>query len=91
MGPDGMRELGTGIMQRARYAAMAIDKLKGFAVPALAGSFFKEFVVDVSGSGNSVDRINAALLEHGILGGSALDEHRALYCVTELHTKDDID
>jgi len=91
MGPDGMRELGTGIMQRARYAAAAIDKLQGYAVPALAGSFFKEFVVDMSATGKPVDAVNAALLETGILGGSALDETRALYCVTELHTKDDID
>jgi glycine dehydrogenase subunit 1 len=91
MGPDGMRELGTGIMQRARYAATAIDALPGLAVPALGASFFKEFVVDMNATGKSVDEINAALLERGILGGSALDRRRALYCVTEMHTKADID
>jgi glycine dehydrogenase subunit 1 len=91
MGPDGMREIGTGIMQRALYAATMIDQVPGLAVPALRGSFFKEFVVDVSGSGKSVAEINKSLLDRGILGGSAIDERSALYCVTEMHTKADID
>ena len=91
MGPDGMREMGLGIMQRARYAATSIAALPGFAVPALDGSLFKEFVVDVAGTGKTVKEINAALLERGILGGFDLDAHRALTCVTEIHTKDDID
>ena len=30
-------------------------------------------------------------LDRDILGGFALDERRALYCVTEIHTKGDID
>jgi glycine dehydrogenase subunit 1 len=41
--------------------------------------------------------VNAALLERGILGGASLAHaypelgECALYCVTELHTRSDID
>ena len=51
MGPDGMAELGRGIMQRARYAAERIASLPEVSVPHLERPFFKEFVVDFSGTG----------------------------------------
>ena len=51
MGPEGMAELGRGIMQRACYAAERIAALPGVSVPHLGQPFFKEFVVDFSGTG----------------------------------------
>ena len=97
MGPRGMVELGEGIMQRARYAAERIDGLDGAKVPHLDGHFFKEFTVDFSASGKSVADINAALLEREIFAGKDLIRdfpllgQSALYCVTEIHSKGDID
>jgi glycine dehydrogenase subunit 1 len=97
MGPRGMAELGAGIMQRARYAAERIDGLAGAKVPLIDGHFFKEFVVDFSASGKSVGEINAALLERGIFGGKDLSgefpllANSALYCITEIHNKENID
>ncbi|MEE8171769.1 MAG: aminomethyl-transferring glycine dehydrogenase subunit GcvPA, partial [Alphaproteobacteria bacterium] len=97
MGPRGMEELGRGILQRARYAAARIDGLKGARVPHLDGAFFKEFVVDFEGSGKSVGEINAALLARGIFGGKDLSGdfplrgQSALYCITEVHGKKEID
>ena len=91
MGPDGMDELGRGIMQRARYAAERIAALPGVSVPHLDRPFFKEFVVDFSGTGATVASINAALLDAEIHGGKDLSGEfpalgqSALYCVTELH------
>ena len=91
MGPQGLAELGRGIMQRARYAAERIAALPGVSVPHLERPFFKEFVVDVSGTGKTVADINAALLEAEIHGGKDLSAEfpalgqSALYCVTELH------
>ena len=44
-----------------------------------------------------MDEINSALRERGIFGGKDLSDEfpelgqSALYCVTEIHTKDDID
>jgi len=92
-----MDEIGRGILQRARYAAMQIAKLKGAKVPHLDGAFFKEFVVDFSASGKSVAEINAGLRAHDIFGGKDLSGEfpmlgqSALFCVTEIHAKKDID
>ena len=60
---------------------------------------FKESVVsfDVDGPARRVDEVNAALRRRGILGGTNLARdfpelgESALFCVTEVHTKQDID
>jgi len=97
LGPSGLTELGRGIAQRARYAAARIGELPGVAAPALSAPFFKEFVVDFGQTGRSVAEINHALLQRGIFGGLDLSSEypqlgqSALVCVTEVHTKPDID
>ena len=97
MGPRGMVELGRGIMQRARYAAARIDALPGLAVHHLDRPFFKEFVVDFSATGKPVTAVNAALLDAEIHGGKDLSGEfpalgqAALYCVTEIHGKAEIE
>ncbi len=97
MGPQGMVELGRGIMQRACYAAARIDALPGLSVPHLERPFFKEFVVDFSDAGRSVAAVNAALLEAEIHGGKDLSGEfpalgqAALYCVTEFHGRAEIE
>ena len=97
VGPQGLAELGRGIVQRARYAARRLDALPGVRAPAFSAPFFKEFVVDFSESGRTVAEVNGALRERGIFGGLDLHEQypelgqSALYCVTEVHTKADID
>src|ERR1700752_808069 len=69
IGPQGLAELGTGIVQRARYAAGRLDGLPGVRAPALIAPFFKEFVVDFNESGRTVADLNRALRERGIFGG----------------------
>jgi glycine cleavage system P protein (glycine dehydrogenase) subunit 1 len=97
MGPDGMRELGEGIMQRATYAAAKIGRLKGVRAPRLTAPFFKEFVVNFDRTGKSVAQINKQLLRRGIVGGADLSRafpslgQSALFCVTEVHGKEEID
>jgi glycine dehydrogenase subunit 1 len=97
MGPQGMRELGAGNMQRAQYAATSLNRLAGVSAPRFRAPYFKEFVVDFNASGKSVSAINCALAESGIFGGHDLAADFpdlsgcALYCVTEIHTKADID
>jgi glycine dehydrogenase subunit 1 len=97
VGPQGLTELGTGIVRRARYAAGRLDALPGVRAPALSAPFFKEFVVDFSESGRTVAELNRSLRERGIFGGLDLSAQypelgqSALVCVTEVHTKADID
>lgn len=53
--------------------------------------------MDFSKTGKTVKEINKALLDKGVFGGKDLSEdfsklgQSALYCVTEIHTKEDID
>jgi glycine dehydrogenase subunit 1 len=97
MGPQGMAEIGEGIMLRSSYAMQQMSKLKGIQAPVFQGPQFQEFVVSFEGAGMTVEEINKGLLARGILGGKDLSkEFRelddcALYCVTEVHTKADID
>jgi glycine dehydrogenase subunit 1 len=96
MGPQGFEDAGRLILAQAHYAAARLATLPGVRVP-FTGSFFKEFVVDFSGTGRSVEALGRALRERGIFGGHDLSAdlpalgQSALYCVTELHEKQDID
>ncbi len=96
LGPDGLREVGEGIVQRSHYAAKQLATVPGVRLP-FSGSHFKEFVVNFDNAGKSVQAINTALCERGIYGGHDLSQERpelgrsALYCVTEVHTKANID
>jgi glycine dehydrogenase subunit 1 len=97
MGPQGMAEIGEGIMARARYARLQLDQIPGVRAPLFDSPHFQEFVVQLDGTGKTVAEINRALLARGIFGGVDLSAEfpglgqSALYCVTEMHTQADID
>lgn len=97
MGPQGMQELGEGVMQRAKYLMAKLSKIDGVKAPIFAAPHFKEFGVNFDGTGKAVAEINAALLNYKIFGGKSLTSEfpelgeSALYCVTEVHTKADLD
>jgi glycine dehydrogenase subunit 1 len=97
MGPQGMVELGVGIMQRCRYAMSRIAALPGLKVLFADRPHFSEFVVNYDGADRRVADVNRGLLERGIFGGRDLSGdfptlgRSALFCVTEVHTKEDID
>lgn len=97
MGPKGMEELGQTIMQRSQYAARKLSEIKGVSVKRFDAPFFKEFVVDFNDTGLTVKEINKRLLKKNVFGGKDLSEEFpelgqcALYCVTEIHTKTDLD
>ena len=96
MGPQGFRDVGRAILQRSHYAARRLDDLPGVSVRFGEG-FFKELVVDFGGTGRTVAAIDEALRERGIFGGKDLSRSHpqlgqsALYCVTEAHTRADVD
>ena len=97
LGPEGFREVGELIISRANYAASVLSRIKGVGI-ASSGSFFKEFVVNFDGTRKTVAQVNKRLRKkHQIFGGKDLSAElpelgqSALYCVTEIHTQDDID
>ena len=96
MGPQGMVEIGEGIMQRTAYAIRKLSQVPGVRI-RFSGIHFKEFVVDFNGTGQTVESIHKALLARGIFGGKDLSTEFpaqgqcALYAVTEIHSQTDID
>ena len=97
MGPRGMMEIGEGIMARSRYAMLEMDRIEGVRAPVHQSPHFREFVVSLDRTGKTVAEVNRALLAREIFGGKDLTSdfpelgNSALYCVTEIHTKHDID
>lgn len=96
MGPRGMQEVGTTIMQNAQYAAQKIAAIPGIKVQ-FSAPFFKEFVVNFDMTGKTVCDVNKCLLQFKIFGGQDLSAkfpqlgQSALFCVTEIHKHKDID
>lgn len=97
MGPRGMEEIGRNILQKSAYAIRVLSGIPGVTGSRFGAGVFKEFIVDFNGTGRTVAEINALLLERGIFGGKDLSAEFpelgqcALYCVTEIHLKEDID
>ena len=96
MGPNGMRELAENILRKSAYLKKRLSRIPGVSI-RLDSASFKEFVVDFSASSKSVEQINQALLKEGIFGGKDITEefeefsNCALYCITETHTKENLD
>ena len=97
LGPHGMKELNTTILQKAQYLMKILSEIDGVRAPYFNSAHFKEFVVDFNGTGKTVHDINVSLLSKKIFGGKSLRSafpelgESALFCVTEIHTKKDLD
>jgi glycine dehydrogenase subunit 1 len=93
LGPEGMREVGEAILQKSHYAAGRLAEVAEVRFPG----FFKEFPLCFDTSGRKVGEVNKALLRKGFLGGKDMSREfpelgqSALTCVTEVHSKADID
>ncbi len=93
LGKQGIRDVALQSTQKAHYAFNEITK-SGKYKPAFNKPFFKEFVIE-SDIDNKV--ISKELMQNGILGGYDLSkdflqyDNKALYCVTEKRTKQEID
>ncbi len=93
MGKEGLRQVATQSLQKAHYAAKAIDQLDGFRLK-YNRPFFKEFVVECE---RPAPEIVEALLEHRILAGLDLGrfypgmDNSLLVAVTEKRTRAEID
>ncbi len=96
MGPKGMAEVGNTIMTNSAYAVKKLSAVQGVKV-RFEEAFFKEFVLNFDSTGKTVKEINEKLLNKNIFGGvdisTAFPElgQSALYCITEMSTKESID
>ncbi len=96
LGPEGLRGLCETILVRSRYCAKLLSDIEGIKAPLFEASHFKEFVVNFDRTGISLERIHEGLLGRGVHGGRPLREfpelgESALYCVTEMHSKGDVE
>jgi glycine dehydrogenase subunit 1 len=95
LGPQGFVEVGRLIVSQARYAAKLLGEVPGVRI-VWPDTQFKEFVVNFDDTGKTVADINDGLRAKGIFGGKDISDEglgvgqSALYCVTEVHTADDI-
>src|SRR2546421_3600630 len=93
LGKQGFRELGELCLQKAHYAFRQISALPGFEA-AFNAPFFDEFVITAP---ITTARLEQHFEQTGIIGGYALEksypglDNHMLFCVTEVHTKQDID
>lgn len=90
MGPQGMREIGDTILALTAYARRRLAEVPGIAVPYGDALHFADFTVRYTGSRTATE-IRAELKERGIFGSTPTGTHEAAFCVTEVHTKADID
>jgi glycine dehydrogenase subunit 1 len=97
LGPHGMQEVGQTIMQNSQYAVQQLNQITGVKGSLFVSPFFKEFIVDFNDTGYTIAQINKKLQEHKIFGGKDLSKEfpefgqSGLFCVSEVHTKEDID
>ncbi|MGN0421227.1 MAG: aminomethyl-transferring glycine dehydrogenase subunit GcvPA [Lachnospiraceae bacterium] len=86
VGGEGLKNVATQCTSKAHYMAKELEKA-GYQIEN-KGEYFHEFVTvsDVPS-----EKILNALEQEGILGGYPLDEHRILWCCTEMNSKEDID
>ena len=97
LGPEGMRELGETTMCNASYAMLQLSKTDRIRTPVFKSAHFKEFTVNFDQTNLTVKETNKKLLQHHIQGGKDVSKEFpelgqiALYCVTEIHSKEDID
>jgi glycine dehydrogenase subunit 1 len=97
LGPQGLKELGQIIITKSRYAMQLLSEIRGVKAPVFEAPHFKEFTVNFDKTGKAVDTINRALLKrHQINGGKDVSNEfpelgkTALYCVTEVHSEEEI-
>ena len=96
LGPDGLRELGETVMTKANYAMRLLSKISHVKAPVFDSSHYQEFTVNFDNTGKTIKEINEQLLNRQIHGGKDISKEfpelgqTALYCVTEVHSEEEI-
>ncbi len=91
VGKNGLKEIAQQNVQKANYALAKI-KEAGFK-QIFNKPFYNEFVIKF----DDIQKVNAKLIDEGIVGGLDLGrfypelKNCALFCVTEIHSRQEID
>jgi len=97
LGRSGFKELGEIILSKTYYAIRKLSEIEGVRVPIFEAPHFKEFTVNFDQTSKSVQEVSHRSSESGILGGKPLNYEfpelgqTSLYCVTELHSREDLE
>jgi glycine dehydrogenase subunit 1 len=97
LGPEGFRQLGETIMYKSNYAMQLLSNIQGVVTPVFKSAHFKEFTVNFDKTGLTAEEVNKKLLQHQVHGGKDISKElpelgqTALYCVTEIHSKKEIE
>jgi glycine dehydrogenase subunit 1 len=95
LGKSGFRRLGEVVISNSHYAAQRLSRVKGVKSPHFSGAFFKEFAVSYREA--NAKAVFGKLSRKGVLAGYPIQKsfglgaEAGLYCVTEIHTRDDVD
>jgi glycine cleavage system P protein (glycine dehydrogenase) subunit 1 len=95
LGKSGFRALGESIISNSHFAARRLSKISGVESPRFGGAFFKEFVVSYAKAKAST--VFTRLARANVMAGYpvsrefGLGARSGVYCVTEVHTHDDIE
>ncbi len=93
LGKQGLREVAWQNTQKANYARDRLSQVKGI-LPRFIGPHFNEFVLEFEVPWPDIRK---SLMENRIIGGLELEpdypelKNCALFCVTEIHKRQDID
>jgi glycine dehydrogenase subunit 1 len=97
LGPQGLKTLDETIMTKSRYAMQLLSEIHGVKAPLFDAPHFKEFTVNFDKTGKTVSNIQRELLKrYQIHGGRDISREfpelgkTALYCVTEMHSENEI-
>ena len=97
LGAKGFRQLGELILTNTTYAIHGLSKISGLKAPLIQAAHFKEFTISTNESNVPIESFNKELLKRGVQGGHIVDnefpeyENTALICVTEVHSKEEVD
>ncbi len=95
LGSTGLKKLGESIVLKSHYAMKRLSEIKDIKTPVFNSFHFQEFAM--SFRGRRVDEVNKRLLSRNVHGGKNISKEfpemgqTALCCVTETHSKEDID
>ncbi len=97
LGPKGIRSLGEYVSAMASYLSQLLSEVDGVKAPAFKGPHFKEFTIQIRKPRRTILKMNRLLLADGIIGGKPLPAdfpelgQASLLCVTERHTREDLE
>jgi glycine dehydrogenase subunit 1 len=97
LGPEGMMELGETVTLKSNYAISLLSKIKHVRAPVFKTAHFQEFTVNFDQAGLTINEVNRELLKRQMQGGKDISKEfpelgqTALYCVTEVHSKEEIE